>query len=601
MNIPHEINRRTVKLVEILGEANSALIQKNTVTAKDIDGVPESIEEIQVSTGIQPGDLEDIEVVSGNANRTYSPPEGKGYGNITVIGEPNLGAENIAKGRNLFGITGIYPRLEDLATINVRSQVEDQWVSADTDIDINTYPGIGKVHILGEKNLASNVVLNGVNIFGVVGNYKIQPLRNITITSQGYTNITPGNNSSSMEKVRVYVNVPQQTITKEDWSVTLSDNGTYNYYPTNQNLYKGTGRISIKVNVPKNVTQNIITSNLGSRTFTITSLPKTYYASSYSLDGFNSVTIKADTSTWANKIADGESILGVTGRFVGKTNATFKESITVNSKNTAQTFNASTYNVDGFRQVVVPAQPNLTPSNIKNGVTICGVTGSHVCANAPWTPTLQSKYNVIPKRNGVTVNYSSGYDGLNIVTIKAEQNLQANCIARGKTIFNVEGTYDGELQEELVIFPNEDTLTYGPDEDGKIAVKKVKVMGTGQVMNGTWQEGYDQAVEDNKETVDRLQGEIKTLEDEMFAKEEAAYENGRVAGVAEGEQKSAQEIYGLEMQVEDLLGQVDSLEDQVKSLEGEYDRGYDEGHSAGFEDGKIEGIAQLPNFDEMPW
>jgi hypothetical protein len=46
-------------------------------------------------------------------------------------------------------------------------------------------------------------------------------------------------------------------------------------------------------------------------------------------------------------------------------------------------------------------------------------------------------------------------------------------------------------------------------------------------------------VEDNKETVDRLQDEIKTLEDEMFAKEETAYENGRVAGVAEGEQKSA--------------------------------------------------------------
>lgn len=73
MNVPHEINRRTVKLVEILGEANSALVQKNSVTARDIDGVPESIEEIVVTAGIQPGDLEDIEVISGNEDRVVPP------------------------------------------------------------------------------------------------------------------------------------------------------------------------------------------------------------------------------------------------------------------------------------------------------------------------------------------------------------------------------------------------------------------------------------------------------------------------------------------------------------------------------------------------
>jgi hypothetical protein len=56
-----------------------------------------------------------------------------------------------------------------------------------------------------------------------------------------------------MEKVRVYVNVPQKTITKEDYSITITENNIYRCCPTEGNLYKGTGNIIINVNVPRNI------------------------------------------------------------------------------------------------------------------------------------------------------------------------------------------------------------------------------------------------------------------------------------------------------------------------------------------------------------
>lgn len=595
MNISQEINKRTVKLTEILGDANSALTSKNSSTAENIDGVPESIEEIQINTGIQPEDLIDVEVISNNQDQIITPPEGKGYANITVKGDANLIENNIAKGKNLFGVVGTYPRLEDLATINVRSQAESQWVSIVDDADYANYPGIGYINILGEPNLVANVILNGRNIFGTIGNYKVQNVQNVNITSEGYISILPSN-ASAMERVRAYVCIPQQTLTKENWSYTFTSNGSYSFYPTKSNAYKGTGQINIVVNVPQNIIQNVINANLVAKTFTISKFPTTYYASSYSADGFNRVTINANTSGWAGKIKKGETILGITGTYDGVTNATFRNSITVNSKNTAQTINAnsSTYNVDGFRQIIIPAQPGLTPSNIVNGVTICGVVGTYERSEEPVVPVaprLQNKTNIIPTRNGLSITYDSGYDGLAKVTIKAEQNLQSQYIARGKTIFNVSGTYDGELQDTLYVYPNEEDMTYGPDEPGKTAVKQVRVIGTGKLQTGDWQTGYQDGLAASRSQIEQLEQEKAALQDSLETSQNEAYENGLQAGITQGQQESYEQIYDLQTQIDDLEKEV--VEKYNLGLQEGEESGYNKGYSEGYSDGEN----QYPNLD----
>lgn len=600
MNVPHEINRRAVKLIEILGETNTALIEKNSIAAKDMDGVPESIEEIQISSGIQPDDLVDTEVISANEDRIVPPPEGKGYANIRVKGEPNLYAENIAKGRTLFGITGIYPRLDDLATINIRSQANDFWVSAVEDTDYANYPGIGRIQVLGEPNLQANVVLNGKNIFGVVGNYKVQSVKNITLNSTGYTNVYP-DNASSMERVRVYVNVPQQTLNKKPWSVTINSQGWYNAYPTRGEAYNGTGEINIYVNVPQNIIYNQINASLASKNFTISKFPQTYYASNYGYDGFNKVTIKADSSLTAANIKSGVTVLGVTGTFAGNTTSTFVNSITVNSKNYSQTINAnsSTYNADGFRQIVIPAQPNLTPGNIVNGVTICGVVGNYTRSDAP---KLQNKWNIIPTINGTTVRKDSGYDGLDYVTTKPEPNLSSQYIAQNKTIFGIKGSYQGELQDVLHVYPNENDLEYGPEkfDTGKQAVKKVYVHGTGKIEAGDWQQGYNDGVAASQSTIDQLEREKQQLQDSFESGQEQAYENGKKDGIAIGEQNSYEEIYLLNEQVNQL--EKDKVTEYERGKEEGKEEGksegYDEGYDKGFVEGLDEGKKSLTDPDE---
>lgn len=238
MNVPHEINRRTVKLVEILGEANSALVQKNSVTARDIDGVPESIEEIVVTAGIQPGDLEDIEVISGRNDRTISPPAGKGYANITVKGEPNLFAENIAKGKNLFGITGTYPRPDDMSDAFITPEPGDKEYFIP-----EGYAGIKYIRVYGDKSLTPENIISGVSIFNVAGNYQVHPQYNVKYTENDVFYVDPPTNYSAMKRVRVTVDVPQRGMVKETINAVINANGNYTYTPSINATYQGLGLV----------------------------------------------------------------------------------------------------------------------------------------------------------------------------------------------------------------------------------------------------------------------------------------------------------------------------------------------------------------------
>lgn len=105
---------------------------------------------------------------------------------------------------------------------------------------------------------------------------------------------------------------------------------------------------------------------------------------------------------------------------------------------------------------------NLVAGNIKNGVTIFGVTGTMVAEalvisdtldtnggtirtiTTSTTPTmLQQKININPSTAAVTVTPDNGYDAMTSVQINGDEDLVAGNIKSGVNIFGVTGTYAG--------------------------------------------------------------------------------------------------------------------------------------------------------------
>ena len=92
-------------------------------------------------------------------------------------------------------------------------------------------------------------------------------------------------------------------------------------------------------------------------------------------------------------------------------------------------------NYDGLSQVTVAGDANLIAANIKKGVSVFGIAGTHECP----TFTTQEK-TVTPSANSQTVQPDFGYDGLSEVTVSGETNFTAGNIKEGISIFGVLGT-----------------------------------------------------------------------------------------------------------------------------------------------------------------
>lgn len=164
------------------------------------------------------------------------------------------------------------------------------------------------------------------------------------------------------------------------------------------------------------------------------------------VDGYSPVNVSAvdasiDANITAGNIKDGVSILGVTGNVVER-NATF---LTITPM-TVQQITRPTSPYNAFEWVTVDAvdasiDANITAGNIKSGVTILGVTGNVVELNGE-TKT------VTPQVYGQTLYPTAPKNGITEITVNAvtssiDANITAGNIKKDVTILGVTGSYEG--------------------------------------------------------------------------------------------------------------------------------------------------------------
>ena len=361
----------------------------------------------------------------------------------------------VSLGRALKGWSGSAPPGSGgkLSEIVVRSGTADF-----IEVPAEDFYGIGKVTVIGDAELVPGNIKFGVDILGVVGSYAPSPPKLMAGTG------------------------------------TATSNGTHTFYPSGG--YAGLSRMSVTVDVPTEIKSQSKSVTPGYSSTTVT--PDS---------GFNclsSVHVAGDTDLIPGNIRAGATIFGVAGTYL-KTevvDAILQYKSVTPGRDAQNVSPDSGYN--GLSQVHVSGDGNLISSNIREGVTIFGVSGSYSTDQK-----YQSK-TVTPTKNGCVVTADSSYNALASVVVLGDSNLVPNKIADGVTIFGVRGTHVSPMTP-LTIIPSVDEQYILP-ADGFYGFSSVTVMPMSTEglednaiykagYNDGWKKGYDQAWNEVKDAI----------------------------------------------------------------------------------------------------
>lgn len=155
-----------------------------------------------------------------------------------------------------------------------------------------------------------------------------------------------------------------------------------------------------------------------------------------SYDGLSSVAVSGDANLTAANIKKGVNIFGVAGTHECPAPKLHEKQITPSAE--AKTYYPNE-GYDGISKISVVGDPDLSPENIVYGKQVFDVVGSHKCP----TFTTQAK-TVTPSAQAQTVTPDSGYDGLSSVAVSGDSNLTPANIKKDVSIFGVTGMMEKE-------------------------------------------------------------------------------------------------------------------------------------------------------------
>lgn len=161
-------------------------------------------------------------------------------------------------------------------------------------------------------------------------------------------------------------------------------------------------------------------------------------------DGLSSVAVAGDANLTAANIKKGVSVFGIAGTHECPAPKLHEKKITPSAA--AETYYPDE-GYDGIYKISVVGDSDLSPENIVYGKQIFDVVGSHKCP----TFTTQEK-TVTPSANSQTVQPDSGYDGLSQVTVSGDTNLTPANIRKDISIFGVTGTMETDGGEDSEVW-----------------------------------------------------------------------------------------------------------------------------------------------------
>lgn len=148
-------------------------------------------------------------------------------------------------------------------------------------------------------------------------------------------------------------------------------------------------------------------------------------------DGLSSVAVSGDANLTAANIKKGVSVFGIAGTHECPAPKLHEKQITPSAA--AETYYPDE-GYDGISKISVAGDPDLSPENVVYGKQIFDVVGSHKC------PTfITQEKTVTPSANSQIVQPDSGYDGLSQVTVSGDSNLTPANIRKDISIFGVTG------------------------------------------------------------------------------------------------------------------------------------------------------------------
>lgn len=391
-----------------------------------------------------------------------------------------------------------YDKESLLAGISLGTQLKG-WANCGKLSDITVYPqqttfvespadgfyGIGSVTVEGDDDLIPENIKYGVTIFGVDGSY-----------------------APSDPKL----------ISK---NVSITENGKYQYKPPSGHV--GFREMVVDVNVPTEIVTEVIDAVLQPGRIVTPGVEDQHITPDDGYNALSSVYVEGDENLLPENIRDGIEIFGVQGTY----DNTEVVDATLQDKNvmpgtTSQTI-TSDEGYDGLSSVYVLGDQDLIASNIREGVEIFGVKGTY---------SSEQKYQnkkVVPTRRGFVVTADSEYNALASVEVEGDDNLTANKIADGVTIFGVKGTYVSPMKP-ITIVPGTDPQYIEP-ADGFYGFSSIEVLSTNTT--GEYNDGFSAGAASRDDEVDSLLARIQELTIELTSAYESGYNNGYNDGAYE--------------------------------------------------------------------
>ena len=406
---------------------------------------------------------------------------------VTAAIDSDIQPENIKVGVQILGVTGSYAGQE----INNQSKTVDSSTSSQVIMPDNGYTGLSDVTInpYTVESKSDTLTNNGQYVFTPTSADALSQVTvDVSINTVNNQSKTVNSSTSSQTVTPDQGYTGLDTVTVNPYTTTAltvdASRASITYEPSTADAFS---QVTVNAAVLQNRRVDASTVELDiSRTST-----SLYYGLQHVY--INPVTASIDSNIQAGNIKDGVTILGVTGTFEGGTLG----AKTVNSSTSSQTVTPDSGDYGLSSVTVNPYTVESVTVNASTSEQTITSTNADAISSVTVNAAMLQNRTVDPSTAQIQVSRTgSSYYGLRTVTVNAvtssiDSNIQAGNIKDGVTILGVTGTFEGTVINNQSKTVDSSTVSQDVTPDsgytglGKVTVNPY-ILQSKTIQNGSW-------------------------------------------------------------------------------------------------------------------